>query len=176
MKYYRICNTAIGFLTLVQEEDALCQILFGAPEKSRKETGAIPGRQIQKEGWQQLDTPLLRQAQEELMEYLAQKRQVFTVPYTTQGTPFQKSVWAALTSIPYGETRSYKEVAEVAGCPKGFRAVGMANHANPLPILIPCHRVIAHDKALGGYGGGLAMKRELLAAEGVLVCGGKVIG
>jgi O-6-methylguanine DNA methyltransferase len=84
------------------------------------------------------------------------------------GTNFQRRCWDALTTIPYGETRSYKWVAEQVGQDRGFRAVGMANHANPIPIIIPCHRVVNADGRLGGYGGGLDMKRALLRLEGAL--------
>lgn len=101
----------------------------------------------------------------QLDEYFAGTRREFDFPYRLCGTPFQEKVWAALRDIPYGETRSYKDIAEAIGHPKAFRAVGMANHANPIFIAIPCHRVIGANRSLVGYGGGLEMKKALLDLE-----------
>jgi len=112
-------------------------------------------------------TPLLAEGARQVLDYLAGRRQVFDLPLAPQGTPFQQKVWAALRAIPYGQIRSYKDLARSAGCPRGFQAVGQANRRNPIPILIPCHRVIAADGSAGGYGGGLELKRALLAIEGV---------
>ncbi|MCI6752994.1 MAG: methylated-DNA--[protein]-cysteine S-methyltransferase [Selenomonas bovis] len=102
---------------------------------------------------------------QQLNEYFKGTRKTFDFPYQLHGTPFQETVWAALREIPYGETRSYKDIAEAIGCPRAFRAVGMANHANPIFIAIPCHRVIGADGSLVGYGGGLGMKKLLLELE-----------
>ena len=113
------------------------------------------------------ETPLLSRAREQLLEYLAGERKKFDLPLAPQGTPFQQKVWKALQEIPWGETRSYKDIALAADCPKGFQAVGMANHRNPIPIFIPCHRVIAADGSLGGYAGGLELKKALLTIEGM---------
>lgn len=110
--------------------------------------------------------PLLQEAQKQLEEYFHQQRRTFTLPLRFQGTPFQQRVWGALAEIPWGRTISYRQLAELAGSPKGFRAAGNANGKNPLPILLPCHRVIAADGSLGGYSGGLAIKSALLALEG----------
>ena len=101
----------------------------------------------------------------QLDEYFAGTRKTFDFPYRLHGTPFQEQVWAALQEIPYGETRSYQDIAKAIGHPKAFRAVGMANHANPVFIVIPCHRVIGANGSLVGYGGGLEMKRALLELE-----------
>ena len=101
----------------------------------------------------------------ELDEYFQGRRKTFDFPCRTQGTAFQEKVWAALREIPYGETRSYRDIAEAIGHPKAYRAVGMANNANPLFIIIPCHRVIGADGSLTGYGGGLPMKKALLMLE-----------
>lgn len=101
----------------------------------------------------------------QLDEYFAGTRREFDFPYRLCGTPFQEKVWAALRDIPYGETRSYKDIAEAIRHPKAFRAVGMANHANPIFIAIPCHRVIGAGGSLVGYGGGLEMKQALLELE-----------
>lgn len=111
------------------------------------------------------ETPLLVRAREQLLEYLAGLRRDFDLPLAPQGTPFQREVWDALRAIPYGQTRSYRSVAQAVGCPGGARAVGMANHRNPLPIFIPCHRVVGADGSLTGYAGGLDIKRRLLALE-----------
>ena len=110
-------------------------------------------------------TPLLRQAAAELAAYFAGQLREFTVPLAPKGTPFQQKVWAALREIPYGETRSYKEIAAMVGNEKACRAVGMANNRNPLPIFIPCHRVVGSDGKLVGYAGGLDVKTFLLELE-----------
>lgn len=103
----------------------------------------------------------------QLGEYFEGTRRRFDLPVELSGTPFQRSVWTALAGIPYGETISYAELAATVGRPSAFRAVGQANGANPVPIVLPCHRVIASGGAIGGYGGGLTLKRRLLALEGV---------
>lgn len=112
-----------------------------------------------------LPSELAQRVFRQLDEYFAGTRKVFDFPYRLHGTPFQETVWAALREIPYGETRSYKDIAKVIGHPNACRAVGMANHANPIFIAIPCHRVIGANGHLVGYGGGLAMKRALLELE-----------
>lgn len=104
----------------------------------------------------------------ELEEYFAGTRREFTFALDLRGTDFQKACWRALISIPYGETRSYGDIARAVGRPQGFRAVGMANNRNPIAIVVPCHRVIASDGTLCGYGGGLDVKRKLLELEGAL--------
>ena len=101
----------------------------------------------------------------QLDEYFAGKRKKFDIPLNPHGTAFQLSVWKALQAIPYGKTRSYKQIAQAIGNPKACRAVGLANNKNPIWIIIPCHRVIGADGALTGYGGGLKMKEKLLAIE-----------
>lgn len=104
----------------------------------------------------------------ELEEYFATTRREFSFPLDMRGTDFQLACWRALMAIPYGETRTYADIARAVGRPKGFRAVGMANNRNPLAIVVPCHRVIASDGTLCGYGGGLEIKRKLLELEGAL--------
>lgn len=111
------------------------------------------------------ETELLKEAGCQLLDYFAGRRMEFSLPLAPAGTPFQQRVWKVLCTIPYGETRSYKQVAQSADSPKGFRAVGMANNRNPIPILIPCHRVIGADGKLVGYGGGLSIKERLLNLE-----------
>ncbi len=107
----------------------------------------------------------LLECEEQLQAYLRGALRDFTCPLDPVGTDFQKRCWQALRTIPYGETRSYAEIANQIGAPRAFRAVGQANHANPIAIIIPCHRVIGSGGALTGYGGGLTMKEELLRLE-----------
>jgi methylated-DNA-[protein]-cysteine S-methyltransferase len=114
------------------------------------------------------ETALLKEAVSQLSAYFAGKRKRFDLPLDPQGTPFQLRAWNALREIPYGETRSYKQVAEAIGCPKGPRAVGLANNRNPLPIITPCHRVIGANGQLVGYAGGLDVKKQLLELENAL--------
>ena len=105
---------------------------------------------------------------DELSEYFSGQRREFSFPLDLRGTDFQLSCWRALLRIPYGETRSYADVARAVGKPHAFRAAGMANNRNPIAIVVPCHRVIASDGTLCGYGGGLDVKRRLLELEGAL--------
>lgn len=137
----------IGALTLVERDGALAELRFSACG----ETNA--------------STPLLRQAVEELEAYFRGERRTFTLPLRPEGTPFQQACWDALLRIPYGETRTYAWQAQTIGRPKAYRAVGMANHHNPLPILIPCHRVVGKGGSLTGYAGGLDVKEKLLSLE-----------
>lgn len=116
------------------------------------------------------ETPLLRAAREALQDYFAGERRDFDLPLAPAGTDFQRAVWEALRAIPYGGTRTYGEIAAAVGRPKAVRAVGQANHVNPLPIFIPCHRVVGKGGALTGYAGGLDLKRALLALESGKEC------
>lgn len=111
------------------------------------------------------ETPILKETITQFKSYLEGKRQTFTIPLNPEGTPFQVAVWRALLDIPYGETRSYKEIAIAVDNPLACRAVGTANHNNPISFIIPCHRVIASGGKLGGYGGGLDLKQRLLDLE-----------
>lgn len=110
-------------------------------------------------------SPVLDAAEKQLREYFAGTRQSFDLPLAPAGTPFQRAVWDALCAIPYGETRTYAQIAAAVGNPKAYRAVGMANNRNPIAILIPCHRVVGASGSLTGYAGGLDAKRALLALE-----------
>jgi len=110
----------------------------------------------------------LRPYVSELKEYFAGARRQFSFPLDMRGTEFQLACWRALLEIPYGETRTYADIARAVNRPQGFRAVGMANNRNPIAIVVPCHRVIASDGTLCGYGGGLDIKRKLLQLEGAL--------
>lgn len=150
-----VVPSPIGELALAGDERALTRIyLPGAP---RPPAPAPPSP---------APAPLL-QAAGQLAEYFAGGRRTFELPLRLEGTPFQRAVWTTLATIGYGETISYAELAARVGRPRAFRAVGQANGANPVPIVLPCHRVIAADGTIGGYGGGLDAKRVLLGLEGV---------
>ena len=116
------------------------------------------------------ETPLLSEARRQLLAYLAGDLRAFDLPLAPAGTDFQREVWRALEAVPYGRTRTYGEIAAAVGRPKAVRAVGQANHVNPLPIFIPCHRVVGKGGALTGYAGGLALKGALLALEAEKEC------
>lgn len=145
-------SSPLGTLRLVESEAGLSHLLFPCQTPP---DGAVMG-----------ESPLLRRAALELEEYFSCKRKSFTVSFHPTGTPFQQTVWAALQTIPFGQTACYRDIAERIGRPAAVRAVGQANGKNPLPIFIPCHRVIAADGSLGGYSFGLEVKRKLLALEG----------
>ena len=144
-------DTPLGQMALAEEDGALIRLYL-------PETG-VP-RILSRE------TPLLLKAQRQLLEYFQKERQTFDLPLAPQGTPFQRAVWEELRRIPYGATCTYGDIAARIGRPKAVRAVGQANHHNPLPIFIPCHRVIGKSGALTGYAGGLALKQALLELEG----------
>ena len=148
MIYRFTYDTVLGSVTFVEEDGALLAITTHRPY----------------EGIEQ-ETALIKEANRQLSEYLKGERQMFYLPLNPRGTDFQKRVWRALCDIPYGETRSYKQIAEAIGNPKAVRAVGMANNRNPITIVVPCHRVIGADGKLVGYGGGLEMKEFLLRLE-----------
>ena len=154
---YHFFDTPIGTLRLVSDGDGLTSIEF-------------PGRHgIIEEGDNQAIDPVLAAAAEQLSEYFAGTRNHFKLPLNPGGTAFQQTVWSALAEIPYGELRSYKDIAETIGKPKAVRAVGAANGRNPLPIVVPCHRVIGSDGSLTGFAGGLPAKTRLLTLEGALL-------
>ncbi len=115
--------------------------------------------------YEMIETELIKEAAEQLNEYLLGYRKSFDLRINPQGTQFQKKVWEALRAIPYGETRSYKQIAQAVGNDKASRAVGMANHNNPIMCIIPCHRVIGANGQLVGFGAGLSIKEQLLDLE-----------
>lgn len=167
--FYTEVASPIGQLTLASTDQGICALSFGAAvlqlplmqrrlEKWDPETDWIAAGDC---GW-------LRQARKELEEYFSKSRSTFEVKVDVKGSTFQKLVWEQLQNIPYGETRSYKEIAVNMEVPKAVRAVGGANNRNPLPIIIPCHRVIGSNKSLVGYAGGLEIKKTLLETEGTL--------
>ena len=151
-------ESPVGPLVLEATAEALTEIRLpvGGRARLRGEEGA-PGR----------EPAPLRDARRQLAEYFAGRRRAFDLPLEVAGTAFQRDVWWALADIAYGETVSYAELAAMVGRPTAFRAVGQANGANPIPIVLPCHRVVATGGRIGGYGGGLPVKRRLLALEGV---------
>jgi methylated-DNA-[protein]-cysteine S-methyltransferase len=125
----------------------------------------VPGRKVVASDERGRRRGPVLDAARQLDEYFARRRRVFDLPLSVSGTDFQKQVWLTLAEIPYGQTISYAELARLVGRPQAFRAVGQANGANPIPVILPCHRVIAADGTIGGYGGGLPTKRLLLELE-----------
>ena len=151
---YRVLETPIGGLLLARDAAGLRLIHF--------QNGRHPQRPAPE--WEQQDQAV-DDVSAQLMEYFEGRRRKFALPLAPDGTPFQQRVWNALMDIPYGETVSYGELAARIGQRSASRAVGLANGSNPLPIVIPCHRVIGANGTLTGYGGGLAIKQRLLALE-----------
>lgn len=151
MLYFTVIRpTSAIALTLTADDDSLLRVDFGVqqPENAAEKENAV-----------------LVQAVAQLQEYFHGRRKQFTVPLQPVGTEFQQQVWRALTRIPYGTTSTYKELAAAIGKPQASRAVGSACHHNPLPVIIPCHRVIGSSGSLTGYAGGLALKQQLLTLE-----------
>jgi methylated-DNA-[protein]-cysteine S-methyltransferase len=147
-------ESPIGDLTIVAESDAIVAIEM-SPARPATTASAVRD-----------DThPLLGEARRQLDAYFRREMDAFSLPLRPSGTDFQRRVWKALEGIPYGDTASYGDVAKAIGAPGSARAVGAANGANPLPIVVPCHRVIGSNGSLTGYGGGIDRKRKLLALE-----------
>ncbi|WP_299772718.1 methylated-DNA--[protein]-cysteine S-methyltransferase [uncultured Pseudoteredinibacter sp.] len=147
--YREFIETPVGCLQICALEDGLCAILY-APE----------------EGVSEQSNEYTRLAKKQLQEYFNGKRKEFQLSLSVEGTDFQKQVWQQLKAIPFGECRSYGDIAQALNKPKAMRAVGAANGRNPLPIIVPCHRVIGSNGALTGFAGGLDMKEWLLRHEG----------
>jgi len=148
--YYR---TSIGRIGIAEQNGKIANLFF--------EADPIP------QGAQLLETAALKMASLQLQAYLAGSLHQFSLPLEPAGTPFMQQVFTALCSIPFGKTASYKDIAILAGSPKAARAVGLANNRNPIPIFIPCHRVIGANGSLVGYRGGMDLQRKLLELEGV---------
>ncbi|NVN98651.1 MAG: methylated-DNA--[protein]-cysteine S-methyltransferase [Geobacteraceae bacterium] len=148
---YCFVDTEIGRIAIAENEGMITGLFF--------EGEALPEQSVLQE------TALLQEASRQLAAWFKGELKEFSLPLAPEGTPFMKSVWQALCNIPYGKTASYKEIATAVGKPKAMRAVGMANNRNPLPVIIPCHRVIGADGSLVGYGGGLDIKVKLLELE-----------
>lgn len=160
LHYWRMPSSPVGPLLLAVSARGLALLEF--------DRGPLPHQNghFAAAEWKEAVSKL-RPYIHELEEYFAGRRREFSFELDLRGTDFQRRCWQALLSIPYGETRTYADIARAVGQPRGFRAVGMANHDNPVAIVVPCHRVIASDRTLGGYGGGLPAKRWLLELEGV---------
>lgn len=149
MKYFYSYQTNIGQIWICEEDSKIIQLRFKKPETDIEEK----------------ETKLIREAIRQIDEYLQGERTSFTLPLNPQGTDYQKAVWSALQRVYYGETKTYKQIAEEIGSPKSCRAVGLANNRNPIAIIIPCHRIIGSNGKLVGYAGGLDVKEKLLALE-----------
>lgn len=152
MNYFKY-QTAIGSLTFCEEEGNITVI----------------SSQYQPETGEEKETETIRRAYAQIKEYLDGNRKTFDLPLAPKGTEFQKQVWQALSDIPYGQTRTYKEIAVAVGNPKAVRAVGMANNRNPLIVVVPCHRVIGSDGKMIGYAAGVDKKEFLLRLEGSMI-------
>ena len=153
MKYIKYVDFKLGKIGIIEENGKIVKILF------------INENNKNMECFIEKDTNLLLEAKKQLEEYFKGKRREFDLPIKQEGTDFQKKVWKALCEIPYGETRTYKEVAKMVGNEKASRAVGMANNKNNIPIIVPCHRVIGSNGKLVGYALGLDVKKYLLDLE-----------
>lgn len=151
MKKVFFYDTPIGRIGIAENGKGITDVFFDAAD--------TPKDSVLEE------TELLNEAGKQLVDYIAGKRKDFELPLSPEGTEFQKLVWEALRKIPYGETRTYKQIAEQIGNPKACRAVGMANNKNPISIIVPCHRVIGSNGRLVGYGGGIELKKKLLELE-----------
>jgi len=155
--YYDRFDSPIGPLTVATDDHGVQHILFAENRHDAR------GRQ----GWQHDPRhPMVAEARRQLLDYLSGKRRDFDLPLRPQGTDFQRQVWQTLADIPFGETWTYAQLAGRIGKPTAMRAVGAANGRNPLPIVLPCHRVIGADGSLTGFGGGLPTKLALLRLEG----------
>ena len=156
--YQRFEQTPIGLIGIETDGDAITHVYFGGglPVGRRRDTSEKGPEKAKR---------LLNKAFRQLAEYFAGRRHDFDLPLAPQGTPFMQSVWAELCKVPFGKTATYKQIAERVKSPKAFRAVGLANNRNPIPIFIPCHRIVGSDGSLVGYAGGLDMKRQLLDSE-----------
>lgn len=153
MKYIYYYDFPIGRLGIAEDGIGITDIFFPRENRDLKDT------------LEERETALIREAKVQLDEYFAGTRRKFSLPLSLKGTEFQMKGWEALCTIPYGETRSYKEIAIQIGNPKACRAVGLANNRNPVLIVVPCHRVIGQNGKLVGYGGGLDVKEKLLNLE-----------
>jgi methylated-DNA-[protein]-cysteine S-methyltransferase len=156
---YKLFDSPVGELKLVASEKGLVAILWPDDNPARVRLNSLIA---------DTENPILLEAERQLGAYFAGNLKEFTLPLDPHGTAIQKRVWDALLTIPFGETRSYAQIARQIGTPTAYRAVGAANGRNPLSIVAPCHRVIGTNGALTGFAGGLATKQKLLALEGDL--------
>lgn len=151
MKNTSYLKTDMGQIIIIEENNKITEISFDNNKNPRDYTDK--------------ESSLIKEVKKQLQEYFKGQRKTFDFSIEMKGTPFQRDTWNALLEIPYGETRSYKEIAEAIGRPKAYRAVGMANNRNSISIVVPCHRVIGANGSLVGYGGGLEIKEALLNHE-----------
>jgi methylated-DNA-[protein]-cysteine S-methyltransferase len=152
--YYSWFQSPVGKLLLAGTKAGLMLVSFSSGTRTKSADA----------DWHE-DSAMFTDVVDQLKSYFAGERKAFDLPFVLEGTEFQKKVWTALQDIPYGETVSYKALAQRVGSPRAVRAVGAANGANPIPIIIPCHRVIGNDGSLTGFGGGLPLKKRLLELE-----------
>ena len=151
MKTLFFHNTPVGKLGIAEQQGFITDVYFA--------NDTLP------EEFELLETPLIKQAFQQLDAYFVGELKTFSLPLKPQGTDFMRTVWQALCAVPYGTTASYKDIAQTIGNPKAMRAVGLANNKNSIPIFIPCHRIIGSNGKLIGYSAGLAIKEFLLALE-----------
>ncbi|SES42559.1 methylated-DNA--[protein]-cysteine S-methyltransferase [Salipaludibacillus aurantiacus] len=163
--YYSEMDSPIGTLTLAKSEKGICFIEFGSVSSACASIKAKL-RKMHINGELAEDPAALVEEKHQLAEYFSGERKTFDLPLDLIGSTFQKLVWEKVKDIPYGSTKSYKQIASEIGAPKAVRAIGGANNKNPVPIIIPCHRVIGSNGAMVGYGGGLDKKEILLRLEG----------
>ena len=150
MKSLYFYDTILGVVGIVDNGKEILEVFYG---EEKREDAEI------------YESPLIRKTYGQINDFLEGRLKEFDLPLYFEGTDFQKKVWNALIAIPYGETRSYKDIAEKIGSPKAYRAVGITNNKNPISIIIPCHRVIGANGKLVGYGGGIDIKARLLELE-----------
>ena len=151
MKSFYFYETFIGKIAIGSDGESITDLCFGIQGITEK--------------FREKEMDVIKKASQELVDYFSGKLQHFSVPLNPKGTDFMKKVWGALQKIPHGKTASYKDIAELSGHPKAYRAVGLANNKNPIPIFIPCHRVIGTNGKLTGFRGGLDLKQKLLDLE-----------
>jgi len=157
--FYSFIETQFGILLLSTTEKGVKRIMLPSSNQVKRLTQEFKEYQLME------NRKINENAARQLLQYFQRKRKQFSLPLDLEGTEFQKRVLKAVQEVPYGSTRSYKDIAERIGNPKAVRAVGNANRTNPLPILIPCHRIIGSDGSLTGFGGGIDLKRKLLEFE-----------
>ncbi|WP_280768779.1 methylated-DNA--[protein]-cysteine S-methyltransferase [Salipaludibacillus daqingensis] len=163
--YFTEMESPIGAITLATSNQGICFIEFGSVKSSYSSMERKLNK-LQLNGELKNDEVPLLEAKRQLSEYFSAERENFDLPLDLIGTKFQKLVWDKVANIPYGVTKSYKQIAAEIGAPKAVRAIGGANNQNPVPIIVPCHRVIGSNGSMVGYGGGLDKKEVLLKLEG----------
>ncbi|NOU77381.1 methylated-DNA--[protein]-cysteine S-methyltransferase [Paenibacillus sp. LMG 31459] len=163
--YYKEIDSIIGPLTLCATASGLCMIKFGTYEANSATIAAWVKMQLGPAAQIYADAGSMSEAERQLAAYFSGELQSFSVPLDMRGTDFQRQVWEALLSVPYGESASYKDIAVMIGNPQAVRAVGGANNRNPVPVIVPCHRIIGAGGTLVGYAGGLGIKSRLLQLE-----------